>query len=123
MLVMALMLTLTACGKKGKVLDAYNNGKTIALKSGRTFTITLTNPGDGGYSFMPPTYDPSMLKLVAHNHKIRKHPAPGDFGSDDWEFKIIGKNGQSNLLIQAKRSWEAGKENAITMFSVTIKVE
>ena len=123
MLVLALMITLSACGKKGKALDAYDNGKTIVMKMGRTFTVTLTNPGDGGYSFLPPTYDRSMIKLVSHSHTVRKHPAAGDFGSDDWVFKIIGNNSQSNVLIQAQRGWEAGKENPITMFSVTIKVE
>jgi predicted secreted protein len=100
-------------------INALDSGKTTTILSGQKLQLILGNPGDGGYTFDPPQYDSSMLKLNAHT---RIPPANsmnvGDFGTDVWEFSAL-KSGTASLTITAAR----GSENPIIEFTGTITVK
>jgi predicted secreted protein len=99
--------------------DGSENGKTIAAAQGQTLMLTLGNPGDGGYAFDAPQYNPMVLSLTKHTHIAPTSNALGDSGKDTWEFKALN-NGNSTLRITATRSFD--KNNPVVMFSGTIAV-
>lgn len=128
--VLIIFITFTICNpsckKAGNNLNSqvvqvdYNeNGKTIAAAQGQTLTLTLGNPGDGGYAFDAPQYNTMVLSLINHTHIAPASNAIGDFGKDTWEFKAL-KTGTSALNITATRSFD--KNNPVVMFSGTITV-
>ncbi|MEI8130358.1 MAG: protease inhibitor I42 family protein [bacterium] len=87
------------------------NGKVEALAVGQKFTLTLPNPGDGGYQFDNPEYDTSLVHLDNHTHLAPQANAPlGNFGTDIWEFTSLAK-GSTDLTISASRSWNGEKGN------------
>ncbi|MBS1522575.1 MAG: protease inhibitor I42 family protein [Bacteroidetes bacterium] len=117
--------TLTSC-KKGQnnpdlsvKINGLDSGKTVTLINGQTLELTLGNPGDGGYTFNPPQYDSTILKLTDH---IRIPPVNsaniGDFGKDTWRFSTL-KPGSATLTITATR----GHENPVAMFTDTVVIK
>jgi len=101
-----------------------DTGKTITLAKDQKFTVTLSNPGDGGYSFDDPQYDASLLRLDSHVHN---NPAStsstvqvsGNFGTDVWQFSPL-KPGISDLIITATRPWSGG--GTVTMLEVSVVI-
>ena len=105
-------------------LTGSNMGKTIELIKSQSLTITLSNPGDGGYTFDDPQYDASLLRLDSHVHNNPMSasatvPVSGNFGTDVWQFSPL-KSGTSDLIITATRSWNGG--GTVTMFKVSVVV-
>ena len=102
-------------------LTLIDQGKTETLEGGQIFTVTLGNPGDGGYRFDAPKFDTAVLQFKSQRHI---QPAPdaldGDFGRDVFEFEAIHA-GQSKIDITASRPWEKG--NGTSMFSSTVIVK
>ncbi len=126
LVILVLALAITAFCKKKKTFNEYNSGETLVLKMNEEFVISLTNPGDCGYSFLPVVYDTSALRLIAHTHispKKRPNIRAGDFGHDEWKLKAIHKGVTSNLAIKIQRQWEADKGETITKFAATVKTE
>jgi predicted secreted protein len=121
------MLCISSCKKSGNGMsnqqsvqvNEQENGKTIALSKTQTLTITLGNPGDGGYAFDTPKFDASVLSITNHTHIAPTSNATGDFGKDTWEFKAL-KSGGSTIIITATRSFDVN--NPVTIFSGTIAV-
>ncbi|WDF56949.1 protease inhibitor I42 family protein [Mucilaginibacter sp. KACC 22063] len=102
-----------------KTLTEYDSGKTLAVKAGQTFLLTLGNPGDNGYRFNDPILDASILTLISHSHKDPSNKSMmGDFGTDTWKFSAM-KTGSSVLKITASRT----KTDSIPMFTDTIAVQ
>jgi predicted secreted protein len=99
--------------------DYSENGKTITAAQGQTLTLTLGNPGDGGYAFDTPQYNAMVLSLINHTRRAPTSNAIGDFGKETWEFKAL-KTGISVLNVTATRSFD--KNNPVVMFSGTITV-
>ena len=123
-LFIAASFALTACHKDSKVstsslkLTVADTGKLLTLVSGQTFTVILSNPGDGGYNFNTWQYDLTILKLDGHTYT----PPPnngkiGDFGTDAWQFTTI-KAGTTTMKITASQN----SANTVTMFSNTVRV-
>jgi len=79
------------------------NGKVVDVQNGQKITVTLVNPGDGGYQFNTPSYDKSVLKLVSHINIPPVVMMPGASGNDVFEFQAI-HNGSSKIEISASRS-------------------
>lgn len=101
-------------------IDVQQNGKTITVSKGQIIKITLGNPGDGGYSFTAPQYDPAILSIGTHLHIAPSSGAVGDFGKDSWEFDAL-TSGQSDLTFTAIRGSDPG--SLITIFSGKIIVK
>ena len=104
-------------------LISTDSGKSFNVTGGQSIKVTLSNPGDGGYTFDSPIYDNTILQLVNNRHIDpvidTVNPIMGNFGSDYWEFVAI-KSGNTNLKITASRSWVGG--GTATMFSANITV-
>jgi len=104
-------------------LTGSDTGKTITATKGQTITVTLCNPGDGGYKFDAPQYSSSILKLTSHKNISANNPpgyVGGCYGNDVFEFKTLS-SGTSKLDITASQPWTGG-EKLSPMFSVTISV-
>ncbi len=92
-------------------IQEAGNGKIETLAVGQKFTVTLPNPGDGGYQFDNPEYDTSLVHLDGHTHASPQTSAPmGDFGIDTWNFSVL-KSGTTDLVISSSRSWNGEKGN------------
>ena len=90
-------------------LQEVGNNKVENLAVGQTVTVTLRNPGDGGYQFDNPEYDTSLVHLDGHTHASPQANAPmGDFGTDTWSFTAL-KAGATDLVITASREWNGEK--------------
>ncbi|MEO6978927.1 MAG: protease inhibitor I42 family protein [Mucilaginibacter sp.] len=117
----ALSLTsISSCKKNGVSpkaivqVDYTKNGQTISVATGQSLQLTLGNPGDGGYDFDTPQFNPLVLSLVSHAHTNPGTNAPvGNAGTDTWEFKALAA-GESVLKVTATRSFD--KNNPATIF-------
>lgn len=99
-------------------VNAQDSGKPRSISQGQSLKVTLANPGDGGYSFNDPQYDPSVLKLNTHTHTDGNVNAVGDFGSDTWTFSAV-KHGSATVTITATRA----TETPIVLFTATVTVK
>jgi predicted secreted protein len=102
-----------------KQLTAADAGGTTSVTAGQTISLTLGNPGDGGYQFNNPQYNTSVLTLVSNKEHVGVHPGlVGDFGSDIWTFTAKG-SGTTTLEVTAHR----GSVETISMFSNQVVVK
>ncbi len=100
-------------------LTAADSGSTASVTVGQTISLTLGNPGDGGYQFNDPQYNNSVLTLVSHTRQGAVNPnLIGNFGSDTWNFTAKG-SGTTTLEVTAHR----GSAETISMFSNQISVK
>lgn len=100
-----------------KQLTAADAGSTASVTMGQTISLTLGNPGDGGYQFNTPQYNASVLTLQSHTHQNGTNNI-GDFGSDTWNFTAKG-SGTTTLEVTASR----GSTGTISLFSNQISVK
>lgn len=106
---------------KTTYLDYKSNGGTVVVQKGEDISITVGNPGDGGYQFIDPIYDSSVLRLESHVHiNPKPNSAPGDFGNDVWKFIAINK-GVSDLTIKSARAGQTDSEKVMFTTNVTVK--
>ncbi|QEC75046.1 protease inhibitor I42 family protein [Mucilaginibacter ginsenosidivorax] len=102
-----------------KQLTSTDSGSTATVSMGQTISLTLGNPGDGGYQFNDPKYNSSVLTLVSHKENVGVHAGMiGDFGKDIWTFTAKG-SGTTTLEVTAHR----GNTEIISMFSNQIVVK
>lgn len=107
-LVIALVLALAGCASGGTQLTEGDNGKTVRLKVGETFTIKLPGNPSTGYSWNGAA-DPEVVVLVGEP----------EFTSDAADENIVGaggtltmtykavKAGEGELKLQYSRVWES----------------
>jgi predicted secreted protein len=96
-----------------------DNDRNFKVNVGQKITLNLRDPADGGYNFLAPEYDQSILEMVGERHVPRSEPPRmGDFGRKVYEFKAL-KLGKTDLVIPIKRPWEKQSE---TCLKVTISV-
>ena len=98
-------------------LTYANAGTTVTAVKGQTVTLTLSNPGDGGYQFNDAQFDAGVLKLNSHTHTNPNTNAVGYFGQDTWTFTAFG-GGISSIVITASRV-----NDEVTIFSGKVSVE
>jgi len=110
---LAFAVSISSCQKGQHVnlpyvqVNGADNGKSISLAQGQTLKVDLGNPGDGGYTFDTPQYDPAVLSLKRHTHTPPANTnLTGDFGTDTWEFSAL-QSGNTSLTITATRSFKA----------------
>ena len=104
--------------RQQNIVSLASKDKVAAVSLGDIVSITLGNPGDGGYSFEAPIYDKSMFVLKDTFHtNPGANPAPGNWGTDTWEF-VSFKKGTSKIEINAIQGLsQKSREN---MFTATI---
>jgi predicted secreted protein len=117
-------LAITACHKDKnaetvKQLTAADAGTTTAVTKGETISLTLGNPGDGGYQLNDPQYKTSVLTLVSHTHQDGSN-AVGDFGKDTWKFTANG-TGTTILEITASRGTPGAEKISLFSNQITVK--
>lgn len=118
------VLTVLGLGAGGAVAENLvitdkNNGQAFTVQVGQKITVNLRHPGSGGYNFLKPEYDHTILKLVGESVIPRSKPRRmGDFGRMVYEFQGL-KEGKTALVIPIKRPWE--KESQ-AFLNVTILV-
>ena len=118
-------LTITACSKNKnttevvKKLTGADSGKTTAVTKGETITLTLGNPGDGGYHFNDPQFKTSVLTLVSHTQQAGSN-AVGDFGTDTWKFTANG-TGTTTLKITASRGTPGAESLSLFANEIVVK--
>jgi len=100
-----------------KQLTAADAGSTASVTMGQTLSLTLGNPGDGGYQFNNPQYKTSVLTLQSHTRQNGTSNI-GDFGKDTWTFTAKG-SGTTTLEVTASR----GSTGTISLFSNQISVK
>ena len=101
------------------VLTNKDNGGTFRVHVGQKIMVNLRDPGSGGYTFLIPEHDKSVLKMLGERHIPRAEPRRmGDFGRMVYEFQAQNV-GQTHLVIPIKRPWEKKSE---TYLKVTISV-
>jgi predicted secreted protein len=101
------------------VITNKDNGRSFRVNVGQKIIVNLRDPGGGGYNFLTPEHDTSVLKMLGERHIPRAEPRRmGDFGRMVYEFQAL-KEGQTALVIPIKRPWE--KESQ-TYLKVTISV-
>jgi predicted secreted protein len=101
------------------VITNKDNGRAFTVNVGQKIIVNLRDPGGGGYNFLTPENDRSVLKMIGERHLPRAEPRRmGDFGRMVYEFQAL-KEGQTNLVVPIKRPWEKKSE---TYLKVTISV-
>jgi hypothetical protein len=126
LVVVAAFFALASCKKDsnsnlpGIKLSVTDSAKTISVSPGQTISITLGNPGDGGYQFNTWQYNAGVLHLDSHTHANPANPMSmvGDFGTDTWQFTPLS-SGTSLFKITASR----GTTDVVTMFNGKISVK
>lgn len=94
-----------------------DNGKTITLKSGDTFTIRLDENPTTGYSWNMTADD--GLQIVNDRYIPGASQAIGSGGYHEWTVKAV-KNGTHKVSGVYKRPWEtlAGNEQRFSMTAI-----
>jgi predicted secreted protein len=123
-LVSILMIGVISCKKDNNSkptiqLTSADSGKALAVAQGQKISITLANPGDGGFNFNTWQYDSSVLQLNSHTHIPPANPdLIGNYGTDVWVFTTL-KSGTTTLSISATRT----SAEVVSMFADTVKVQ
>jgi predicted secreted protein len=90
-----------------KSFTIADTGKSINVKVGETFTLTLKNYGDGGYLWVMQDYDENILGI---NGPVTSGSSGmlGDFGNDVWTITALTK-GTVTLEMSSVRPWETSE--------------
>jgi predicted secreted protein len=120
-------LAVMACNKDKntavtvKQLTAADAGSTASVTMGQTFSLTLGNPGDGGYQLNDPIYNITVLTLVSHTHQGSTNTnLIGDFGTDTWKFTAKA-SGTSTLEVTASRGSQGNETISLFANEVVVK--
>ena len=98
-------------------LSVVDTGKTLSVLKGQTISVTVFNPGDGGFTYNNWQYNSAVLHLDSHVHTDPANTqAVGNFGTDTWQFTSL-QSGTSLLKLTATQSY------TITMFNDNIVVK
>jgi len=103
-------------------LTEENSGDSLEINCGDQITITLNDPGDGGYQFEDPIFNTNFFKLVSYQDIPAESNTDivGDFGQDIWVFKPIA-SGEGTIKIEASRSWNS--DDRVEMFNISVVAE
>jgi predicted secreted protein len=124
-LLFAAILAIASCKKDIQVTDNVmltddDAGKKLTIASGQKCTLSLNNPGDGGYNLDKPQLDSTIIHLEKYEHIAPANGLTGDAGKDNWQFTPV-RIGITILKITATRPWNNG--GTVTMFTDTIVVK
>jgi predicted secreted protein len=116
----ALVLTLSACGAAAVRLDERHNGVSVEVDSGGKITITLAGNPTTGYSWELATYDAAVVEPVGEPEYKSDSMLIGGGGAYTFTFKALAP-GVTKVKLVYQRSWEMEVE-PIEVFEVTLNV-
>lgn len=107
-------------------VTAADNGKTIAVPAGSSFSVDLVGVPTAGYVWAVAT-KPDFLSEAreASGNTTTAQSRPGFTGGNHWEvfaFDVKGA-GEGVLKLEQRRPWEPKTEPAADTFTVTIKAQ
>jgi len=117
--------TVSKTPKADVVLSVTNTDGTVSVNKGQTISVTLGNPGDGGFSLDPAIYTTTILSLTSHTHAAAPsttangQPIDGNAGTDTWLF-TAKQTGQTGITITASRP-NGAETNQLFNNTVTVK--
>jgi len=118
---MLILFSLSACSGT-QTLTAEDSGKSIQIKTGETFTITLESNPTTGYQWMVLDVDEKILSQVGDaEYQSKGTVMPGSGGEETFTFKAL-KSGKTELLLGYERPWEEGVD-PVESFTITVIVE
>lgn len=117
----ALTLTLTACGSPTVKLAEQDNGQAAEVNSGERVSITLEGNPTTGYSWELIEYDAAVVEPVGEAEYKSDSKLIGGGGAYTFTFKALVP-GMTTVKLVYQRSWETDTE-PIEVFEVTLKVK
>ena len=112
-----------SAGSGPQILEEKDRGKTVNLKVGEKLTLSLRNPGTGGYTVNPPIFNAAILELAAQKKippEPRERPRMGDSGQLFYEWLAKGK-GETDIIINIFRPWEKKPPQEFWRVKVRVK--
>ena len=116
-----LLLTLAACGGPVAKLDQADNGTSLDLKTGETFTVSLEGNPTTGYSWEVAGIEPAVVALVGEPDYKSDSNLIGSGGMFKFTFKAAAP-GTSSVKLVYHRPWEEDVE-PLEVFEVTVNVK
>lgn len=101
-------------------------GKTISLKVGERFTISLVGVPTAGYVWTPETVPAFLVKKdEATGATIKQQNQPGYAGGNHWEVTAFEATaaGSGELELVQKRPWEKQPDPDNQHFRITVTVK
>jgi len=113
------LLALAGCGSSGSntttVKKFTDKDKTITVKKGDTFTITVDSNPTTGYEWqVVTTPDGKAVKLEKSTYEAPAKQIPGAGGKQVWTFKAVSP-GTATFSAKYSRSWEQNDPSAKVM--------
>lgn len=111
-------------GKNGDKLNLNEtyDAKTITLKTGETFSVSLKGVPTAGYLWKIAEIDETMLKKLDEGKETLTKPGlAGGASLFTWRFQTLGK-GKCRLVLKHFRPWE-GPEKASNTFSLKVEIQ
>lgn len=119
--IIVLLLALTACAGPAEKLKEADNGKTIDLKAGETFTVSLEGNPTTGYSWEVAAIEPALVELVSEPDYKSDSMLIGSGGVFTFTFKAVSA-GSSGVRLIYHRAWEEDVA-PLEMFEVQVNVK
>jgi inhibitor of cysteine peptidase len=116
-----LLLALAACGGPVAKLDQADNGTSLDLKTGETFTVSLEGNPTTGYSWEVAGIEPAVVALVGEPDYKSDSNLIGSGGMFKFTFKAAAP-GTSSVKLVYHRPWEEDVE-PLEVFEVTVNVK
>jgi inhibitor of cysteine peptidase len=125
-LLLVLLVSASACGgsDKMKQFTSDDNGKTIEVNAGGSFTVILSSNPTTGYGWSIDQLDPIILQQVGeavYAPESKDEKLVGSGGNETFTFKALA-SGQTDLKLTYHRPWETDVP-PIETFMVTIMVK
>lgn len=117
----AALVLLAACASNGVALTHDDNGKTIEVSPGGTFTITLESNPTTGFSWGIVSGEGGVIQLQGEPKFDSDSALIGAGGVEVFTFKAI-QPGETTLEMNYRRPWETDVEPLDT-YTVTIIVK
>lgn len=116
-----MLFALAACGGPVAKLEQVDNGATIDLKTGETFTVTLEGNPTTGYSWEVAEIDPAIIELAGEPDYKSDSMLIGSGGVFKFTFVAVGA-GTSRVKLIYHRPWEEDVE-PLEIFEVQANVK
>ena len=99
------LFALAACGVPVAKLVEADNGTSVDLKTGETFTISLEGNPTTGYSWEVSSIDPAVVEQVGEPDFKSDSKLIGAGGMFTFTFKAVSP-GSAPVMLVYHRSWE-----------------
>jgi inhibitor of cysteine peptidase len=109
-LVLGLVALLAACGGPtvNVRLTEADDGRTITLREGERFTVTLPSNRSTGYRWVIADSTATVIiPTQAPSYFVPRGGGPGVGGSETFTFRA-SKKGEQSLTLEYRRPWERG---------------